>query len=260
MSDEESKELEKLEEISDFSNAPRKHTKRISLVDEFLIHQPEEIVRNVLPIVEKCNIDKNDPFWVVLLQCRITQLVAGMTGDEIKKAMEIAIEQIDITLTKAEEKLTQTIANAAAKYEKENNFTADIRLKKAVANILEDNNLSSGSKGGFSPRVMGSLVTATAVLFGSIISFWGGTQFNNSAVAVDWKQKLEAQDRVLLDWAKSSEGQLAKNIVGWNEDLVDKSCQSKVKNLGISFQIGSVKATDGFCVVFVEPPSKRSFR
>lgn len=249
-------ELLELNELNESKNTEGKS----SLLDEFLMLQPKEIQRQVRATAERWNIDKDDPFFLILLQCRITQILYEETPSNIAKAFEIGNEEIIAQLERYAYELREIQTKSLAKYEQEQNKLNNLRLKKAVARVLEDNNLHSGKKGGFSPRVLGSLVTATAVFFCSIISFWGGTQLNNSAIVTDWKQKLEAQDRVLLDWAKSPEGNLAKNIVDWNEDLANKSCSRKVKDLGISFQIGSAKAVSGFCVVFIEPPSRRNFR
>lgn len=249
-----------LKELSELNTADNNIKNLSSSLDEFLMSQPKEIQRQVLKTIEIWNIDRDDPFFLILLQCRITQILYETTPNRIYQAFKIGEEELIFLFEQYKQKLIKIQQEALAKYEEEQGHLANIRLKKAVARVLEDNNLNCGNKNKLSPRIVGSLVTAATVVLGSILSFSVGTLFNESALAQSWKQELEAEDRVLLAWAKSQEGQAAKNIVDWNEDLIDKSCQVKVKNLGISFQVGSAKLTDGFCVLFIEPPSNRNYK
>ncbi len=250
-----------LEGLSELNAADSEDIKDLSsFLDEFLMHQSPELQRQVRKTVEIFNINHDDPFFLILLQCRITQILYETTPNRIEKAFRIGEEELIFLFDRYKEKLLKIQQETFAKYEEEQGHLANIRLRKAVARVLEDNNLNSRGKNKLSPRVAGSLVTAATVVLGSILAFGVGTQFNNSAIAQTWKQELEAEDRVLLAWAKSEEGQTAKDIVDWNEDLIDQSCQQKVKGLGIVFQIGSAKLTDGFCVLFTEPPNERNYR
>lgn len=90
-----------------------------------------------------------------------------------------------------------------------------------------------------------------------VIGLWGW-QF--------WKAEkppttLSHKEAALLEWAKSKEGQQAKNLLAWNSRLLENlNCAEEIKQLGVTLQVGHRKAEYGFCVLWVVPPSERKFK
>ena len=251
MTDSTDQEIIELAELN--RQGSEKNLEFSSLLDEFLMNQSKDIQRQVRKTVEIWGINKDDPFFLILLQCRINQILYELTPNQIQQSFEIGNAEITKNLEFYKTELLKLQTEYLERHRKAELNYSIANLNSAIAKVLEDNNLSF-KKSRFSPRVAGSLIAVSTALLNLFIGFWAGSSFNQSPLALDWKKELEAQERVLLDWAKSAEGQLAKNIVEWNEDLAGNSCEERVRDLGISFQVGSKKITSGFCVLFIKQP------
>lgn len=248
-------------ELSELSYLDKEKKEQVNcLYEEFLMNQPKDIQRAVRKTVEIWGLSKEDPYFLILIQCRITQVLYELTPNRIEQSFRVGNAEIIKTLEVYKKELVQVQHEYLAKHcEAELNYSI-ANLNSAIAKILEDNNLNF-NKSRFSPRVAGSLIASGATLISLLIGIGIGIALDKqNSLTLSWKEKLEAQDKVLLDWAKSEEGQVAKQIIDWNEDVIDKSCEQKVKDLGITFEIGSSKATSGFCVLFVEPVANRIFK
>lgn len=247
-----------------------------TVLEEFLMTQPKNIQRQVRKTIKIFNISPKDPYFLILLQCKITQILYESTPGEIEEAFKIGIFNIQDALAAYKKDLFDDL-----------NKHTDIKLRNSFANIsntfdqyfndfvskIESNNPRSveqnknklNSKAETNDKYISkktlyrSLLINLSILITGITV--GGLYFSaQNQLFKSWRQQIDYQDQQLLAWAKSNDGKLAKNIIDWNEDLPDKSCENKVKDLGISFQIGSLKMTSGFCVLFVEPVSQRSYR
>ncbi len=243
--------IEELEQIA-HSDLNRK-------LDRLLAKESLEVQLGVRETIDTWNIDPEDPYFIILIRCKIVQIICDVTPNRIKGSFEAGLievrqvlEEYQRSLLEIQRSRLEEISQAALKQ-------STAQLNKAIANILEDNNISS-KKNRFSPRVIGAMVTAGGMITTLIIGAIGGRLFDRTAVAQNWKNNLEAEEREFLEWAKSSEGQFAKNIFTWNEDLYSKTCAKKAQNLGITFTDGSLEQTEGFCVIDIVPESQRKYR
>ena len=218
---------------------------------KFLFDQPEEIKQEVQArikrTVEIWNIDTEDPFFLVLLQGQIIQVFYESTPNRINEAFDRSSKLYQKQLLELQQQSLKQISDKALK-------SSTAKLQEAISFVLENNNIPPNRKTRFSPRVVGSMVTAGAMIFSLILGGAVGYSFNNSSIVRDWRENQVSEDLKTLKWAKSEEGKFAKNLLEWNQDLADKSCQKKVRNLGISFKLGSLEIIDGFCITFVVPP------
>jgi hypothetical protein len=60
-----------------------------------------------------------------------------------------------------------------------------------------------------------------------------------------------------LNWAMSSEGKYARQIMEWNKGYLGGNCEQDVQELGVKLTYGTTERNNGFCVVWVKPPSQR---
>ena len=221
-------------------------------MEEFLAQQPEVIRERVKRTIEIWGIDREDPYFLLLIQCRITQIFYELMPSRLNQEFDSGLKAIETTLDNYRHELLKLQQSKLEEHAQAALKMSTAKLNSAIANILEDNNLNS-QKRTLSPRVIGSIVTAGAMFFGLFVGGTVGVLFDRTNIAQNWRDRQNTEDRMLLDWAKSNQGKFARNLLEWNDDLADKSCQKKAENLGISFKVGSLKITDGFCVVFVVP-------
>lgn len=71
---------------------------------------------------------------------------------------------------------------------------------------------------------------------------------------------LTLQDIDKLYWARSQEGEFARNLIRWNSDkLTNLDCTKDVDRLGVTLNVSGRPATYGFCTIWVVPPNQRRF-
>ena len=247
-------ELEQIKKLKEIASSDRQQK-----MDEFLAHQPPEVQLRIRKTVDIWNVDPEDPFFQILIDCKITQILYELTPNRINKSFDTGLASIEEALKRYQQQLLEIQQSRIEEISQAALKQSISKLDRAIARVLEDNNLSH-KKGRFSPRVIGSMVTAGAIVLSLTAGFVGGRVFDRTEVAKDWSSRQATQDRLLLKWAKSSRGQFAKNLLEWNEDLYDKSCQRKIQNLGITFTTGSLEMVSGFCVVHVVPEKQRQYR
>lgn len=71
--------------------------------------------------------------------------------------------------------------------------------------------------------------------------------------------KLTPQQYSAMEWAMSSEGQQAREIMTYNAGYVGKTCIEDAEAMGLRLNYGSRVATSGICALFIEPPNKRRY-
>jgi hypothetical protein len=79
-------------------------------------------------------------------------------------------------------------------------------------------------------------------------------------------RQLTLEQAQALAWATSTEGQFARNLMGWNQELLSRDrqgqlvCANEVKRLGVTLELlPKRKAIAGFCTLWVQPPNQRQF-
>ena len=75
---------------------------------------------------------------------------------------------------------------------------------------------------------------------------------------VETPRPLTIEEAALLDWARSPEGQQARELMRWNSALLDdRSCEREVERLGVTWELQGKSAHSGFCTLWVVPPEQR---
>lgn len=92
-----------------------------------------------------------------------------------------------------------------------------------------------------------------------LISGWISQWFFQGKIPTQYPHvRLTQEDIALLEWAKSSEGKRAKNLISWNSGLLI-DCTKEVEKMGIRLEVRGRKAVYGFCPLWVVPPNERRF-
>jgi hypothetical protein len=241
-----------------------KSNRKYALMEEVLKHQPEEVKEKVRWLVELSGIRPNDPIFLILLSCRIVHVLVEKAPQDLGDGFDAGLVKLAASLEKYLEKLE---ASQQQHFEREKKHyqqleaaalkISEAKIASAIDRILANNDLTK--KGKVSPRVLAiiatGLVSVTSLVAG-FVAGWGWT-------AGQYQRKdavyLSREELALLDWSKSSEGRYAKQLFAWNDDLGDRSCQRKVRDLGVTIQIGTATATSGYCWIWIEPSSKRTY-
>ena len=245
-------EDEELSELSSLNGNER------SLMDEVLMHQPRDVQRDVRKLVEISGIEPDDPFFLILLCCRVNQILLQTAP----KQLENSFDNGRRTLIGMFEEYAEKLSTAQKQYledSKKDILEISVgRLDNAIARVLENNNIDL-KKGKFTPRVKGVIAASISSGIALLLGTGMGWSMNKAVLAKTNVYPMSAEEKVALMWALSPEGKFARKLLLWNEDLFGQECQEKVKDLGITFQIGTAKAVSGFCAVFTVPPSQREF-
>ncbi len=229
--------------------------KEPSLMDEVLMYQPKETQREVRRLVKMSGIDQDDPYFLILLSCRIVQILLQNAPGDLEKSCDRSRLEIVKTFESQLQKLRDSQDEIFSKVALDQSIA---KVNTAIAKVLEDNNIET-KKGKFTPRVWGSIISSAAAAVALSVGFVGGWSFDKAVLAKTNTVNLSSEQEVLLKWAQGKEGKFAKKILDWNEDLMGQQCQKKVSSLNVTIKIGLAEATSGYCWVWTEPPEKRSF-
>ena len=116
-----------------------------------------------------------------------------------------------------------------------------------------------------SPSFWQSLKKNKILLFLGFSTFFGSmlggmylfTAFLNTPKTSDG---LTLEDASTLEWAKSREGKLARQITQWNsENLNGLNCLDQAKKLDVTLTVGGREATSGACMLWVVSHEQRTF-
>ncbi|MGP1373389.1 MAG: DUF6753 family protein [Almyronema sp.] len=198
----------------------------------------------ILRITNAFGLKKDDPLFLIALASSSVQALLEETPKQLQHTIEIACQQA---------------LDRVDNYEKAAKRGIERQIAEAVKELIQK---AGASKAQVTIK---SLIAAGAIAFGflglGLLGGWGYGQWRQSQVemASGEPRQLTLEEAEALDWATSAEGQLARNIVTWNEDLLGGECQQQVQELGITIQIGSHQAKSGFCLLWTQPPEKREF-
>lgn len=229
-----------------------------SLMDEVLMHQPKETQRDVRKLVEMSGMDQEDPYFLILLSCRIIQILLQNAPGDLEKSVDQSRLEIVKTFDSYIEKLRDSQDEIFRQHSQTALDQSIAKVNNAIAKTLEDNNIEI-KKGKFTPRVWGGIISSAAAAIALSVGFVGGWSFDKAVLAKTNTVNLSPEQEVLLKWAESKEGKFSKKILEWNEDLIGQECQKKVSDLNVTIKLGTAEATSGYCWVWTEPPGKRNF-
>jgi hypothetical protein len=186
---------------------------------------------------------------IMLSHATIAQAIVDAPG-KIKAAMLEALREglamIDQYLQKASELAVQQLM---------------AEIAKSVARLVERNQ-SRQEMSGLAPLAIPMLSVCSILLVATGgVGGWVVSQYQRSPIVTDKPVHLTQRQVENLRWAETEQGQLAKNIVTWNDGQI-VACQ---KNQTALFQSGDItvagygKVRSGACMLWVVPPGSRQF-
>ena len=217
------------------------------LLAEALKGKSEDFKRRVLDFASRSGLSQDDPLFLVL----------------------VATGQLEAMLTDAPETLqllfktwNQDLANNLEQVEQVAVQRQKVAINRAANALIHESLLREGR------NIIYSIFPTTIVFFfifgvgfiaGISIPPWidgvlSGGYTNVRSTSLTWKE-VEA-----MNWAMSSEGVFAKNLINWNRGYLENGeCIKDAQKLGVVLSQYNRKAKSGFCIIWVAPPDKRRF-
>ena len=217
-----------------------------ALLDKILRqHDSPRIRENILEIVNATGVRENDPVFLLLVGTGKLQGMLETGPDQIKQTFEYAHQQILGSLEDYEQAARRGVENQVAQMAKD----AIAKAGKSKAQITAQALIGGG--------IAALLLIAMGAAMGLA---WFKT---TTRLAPGGPVQLSVEEASALEWAISQEGQYARQIVTWNEDLLGGECQAQIQQFidqeGLTIQYGARKARRGICLLWIVPPEKREY-
>lgn len=216
-----------------------------SLLEEIVNKQGEPEAKSVIrALAQATGLSENDPLFLLL----------------------IGLSPIGITLEKSPNIIKQTFLQCHNQLRRELQDYEKIAtqgIEREIATSVRT--LLGKTKAAKNQVTLDSFLSAGLIALCLVVAGWlGGFGMSQKQVA---KQRLDPSGAVQLTleeatamaWAMSPDGQYAKTLLSWNEDLLAGQCQQQMSELGVTIQVGARKAKSGFCLVWTEPPEARKY-
>lgn len=249
-------EVQKVTSESDAdSKLPEGFAENLDLLEYVLRDKSDVFSSKIINIMLRCHIDPNDPVFLLLLAVGELELLLLNTPANVEDVNEIYIEELS-SLFQQYFGSSDTESNLR--------FKAAIEQEKAaIATAVSDliahtnrhqffGNLTTMTK-MFAPA-LGVIVASIAL---GVVGTWQYSKLTTRSLI--GAGKLTPEQYADLQWASSSEGKLAKQIMELNKGYVGSTCKQDAEAMNIGLQVGNRKVKSGFCVLFVEPPNKRKY-
>ena len=216
-----------------------------SLLEEIVNKQGEPEAKAVIrALAQATGLSENDPLFLLLIGLSPIGITLEKSPNIIKQTFLQCHNQLKRELQDYEKMATQSI---------------EYEVSKSVRTLLDKTKVAKAQV------TTGSFLSAGFIALGLVVAgLLGGFGISQKQIA---KQRLDPSGAVQLtleeanamDWAMSPDGQYAKTLLSWNEDLLAGQCQQQVSELGVTIRVGTRRAKSGFCLVWTEPPEQREY-
>ena len=269
-----------------------------SLLEKLLEGRSDSFKAKILDLVVATELDANDPLFLFLVATssletmladtpksleqlfrswekdiqQMIDVVAQSTLDihrqEISKAMGVSAKP---TLREREAwpKASAPLSANALQSAPKANASAIEQSKVTLESKSERQPCSYPPKGSMDfPVVKASPFTNITAICGAMVlslvcglgGGWGLSELSQPKLDPNGSRQLTLDEAATLNWAISKEGKLARNITKWNAGYLDNlECQQDAIEAGIRLNFGGKKATSGYCLLWVAPPSQRKY-
>ena len=216
-----------------------------SLLEEIVNKQGEPEAKAVIrSLAQATGLSENDPLFLLLIGLSPVGITLEKSPNVIKQTFLQCHNQLKRELQDYEKMATQGIEHEIA-------TSVRVLLKKTEVSKAQVTLKS----------LIGAGAIALALVSVGLLGGFGISQKQVAAQRLDpsGAVQLTLEEANAMTWAMSPEGQYAKTLLSWNEDLLADQCQQQVNELGVTIQVGARKAKSGFCLVWTEPPEKRKY-
>ena len=215
-------------------NMPPVSEPTMALLDQVLDGKSKDFQLSVLKWAYSMGVEENDIMFLLMIGLGNVE----MTIKDFPVLIDDRFRQFfnDLTSSNISEKL-QAIEALLNQSSKNNSLSFWQSLKKNKTPLLI----------GF------SMFVSSISLFASLYLFIVRSTPKTS-------EGLTLNDASTLEWAKSKEGKLARQITQWNSENLDGlNCLEQAKKLDVTLTVGGKEATSGACMLWVVPHEKRKF-
>ena len=253
-----------------------------SLLEKLLEGRSDSFKAKILDLVVVTELDANDPLFLFLVATSSLEKMLADTPkslEQLFRSWEKDIQQmIDVVGQSTVDIHRQEIAKAMGEAPLSANALQS--APKANASAIEQSKVTLESKSqrqpcSYPPKgsmdfpvVKASPMTNITAICGAVVlsllcglgAGWGLSELSQPKLDPNGSRQLTLDEASTLNWAISKEGKLARNITKWNAGYLDNlQCQKDAIEAGIRLNFGGKKATSGYCLLWVAPPSQRKY-
>ncbi|NEP54189.1 MAG: hypothetical protein F6K65_37540 [Moorea sp. SIO3C2] len=245
-----------------------------SLLEKLLEGRSDSFKAKILDLVVVTEVDANDPLFLFLVATSSLETMLADTPkslEQLFRSWEKDIQQmIDVVGQSTMDIQRQEIAKAIAlQSAPKANASAIEQSKVTLESKSQRQPCSYPPKGSMDfPVVKASPFTNITAICGAVVlslvcglgAGWGLSELSQPKLDPNGSRQLTLDEASTLNWAISKEGKLARNITKWNAGYLDNlQCQKDAIDAGIRLNFGGKKATSGYCLLWVAPPSQRKY-
>lgn len=215
-------------------------------LDEILRQYDDPQTRErILRIVNATGVRPHDPVFLLMMGVGQVQALLETAPNDLRQTFEQAHQDILGKLDGYEQAARRGVEQQVAQMAQE-------AIAKAGQSKLKLSVLALAGGG------------AIALCLLSLGIFLGlGYSRTTTRYAPGGPVQLTLEEAEALKWAQSQEGQYARKIMNWNEDLLGGQCRRQVEGFveaeGLTIQYGTQEARSGFCLLWIVPPEEREF-
>ncbi|NET46944.1 DUF6753 family protein [Okeania sp. SIO2B3] len=219
-------------------------------LNHLLDGEPEEARQWVHSFLTQSGSALEDPFCSQIAANAYLAYVIRNKPDEIRSAFEIAesnmFKRIGTEFDSKRESYQQALS---AEVEARISRMAERLVAERFDSPSEAEDKSvQGLKNATHKLILAAIIASSGIIglvLGLFISSLSSKNLINPA----------ATDNHLLNWAKSKQGEFARQLIEWNGDrLVSLKCEKEAKRDNITLAVNGIQATRGVCAVFVRNP------
>jgi hypothetical protein len=221
-----------------------------TLFDQILAMLDGSAKAQLLHALQVYKVDPNDGYMVILLSHATIAQALLDAPDRIKEGIDVIFRQH---------------LAAIDRYLQEVKTTAKQEMETAIAQGVARTSKSyieAQEMSGLAPLAVPILAVCSVLLVAmGAVGGWAFSQRQRSPIAAG-NVSLTEEQAANFRWLETDEGQLAKDIVLWNDGQI-VACQKKQVELFKEGQVvipGYGKVTSGACVLWVVPPGARTFK
>ncbi len=222
-----------------------------SALDHLLIGEPDHVKAKVLEVLMQYNLNSDDPAFILMAATGRLQALLEEKPKDLNALFEQWRDEIYRQVADYREGLKEYERTALEAQKTAIAQTVHSLIRKtAIEQFMHQ--LSAAST-----IVASVLLVATASVGGGV--GWMYAQWQRSQVELDpsGKRQLTLNEANTLKWAMSREGQFARAMMTWNQDLLTRNwqgqfaCEEQAKKLGVVLRIGEQKVESGFCTLWI---------
>ena len=219
----------------------------------------EAFKNKVYEIVIQTGLDSEDPAFLLMIATGRLELLLEESPKELEALFDQWSQRVYSQLQNYREGLEHYERSAVKAQEKAIAQSVHALIQKtAIDQLLHS--FSAASIGIGAVLLLGA--GAIGAVLGNAWTVWQQARVEYEAGS---PRRLTLEEANLLKWATSREGQLARNLLAWNQNLLARDnsdrlvCEEDVSRLGVTLELEGRKAKAGFCTLWVHPLGDRRF-